>query len=69
MRIVKIIFGGLAALWALSCLTEVFVKAIPNAGGPLLVSQLLGGLAGVALGSAISIACFKSAFKKPVDNK
>ena len=69
MKVVKIILGGLAALWALGCLTEILVKTIPNAGGPLFVSQLMGGLAGVALGSALSIACFKSAFKKPGDTK
>ena len=68
MKVLKIIFGCLGALWALGCFSEMVNKLISGAGGPYIASQLLGGLVGILLGTAICIGCFKSAFKKPDQN-
>lgn len=67
MKIVKMIIGVLAAFWGLGCLTEFLLKGQPNPGGPFFVTQLMAAIFGMAVGSAICIACFKSALKKPDD--
>jgi len=66
MKIVKIIFGTLAALWALAVLFELFTKA-PQWTGSLAFSKWMGAITGILLPSAISITLFRSAFKKVQD--
>jgi hypothetical protein len=60
MKIVKIFFGILAALFALAhC---IYLPMLIIRGD--YISRVLGSLCGLLIGAAISIALFKSAFKK-----
>ena len=60
MKVVKIIFGVIAGLFALAhC---IYLPTLLLRGAH--VSQLLGSLAGLCLGAAISILLFRSAFRK-----
>ena len=64
MKIVKIFFGILAALFALAhC---IYLPMLIFRG--TYISAILGSLGGLLIGAAISIALFKSALKKnPAD--
>jgi hypothetical protein len=59
MKIVKIFFGILAALFALAHCIYLPTLIIRGA----YISAILGSLGGLLVGAAISIALFKSAFK------
>lgn len=65
MKVIKIIFGIVAGLFALThciyLLTLLLRGAIP--------SQLLGSLSGLLIGAAISVTLFKSALKKQATEK
>ena len=60
MKVVKIIFGVLAGLYALGHCIYLPMLIIRGA----YISEYLGSLAGLLVGAAISIVLFKSAFKK-----
>ena len=65
MKIVKIIFGSLAALWALGILLK-FLRNLPfilNSNSPVRGSYAMGALAGMIIFSLISFLLFKSALK------
>ena len=63
MKIIKIIFGGLAALWGLGILVKM-LRSLPFLfNNDLGVSRLLGAVAGMIIAGIICFACFKSAFK------
>ena len=64
MKVVKIIFGSLAALWGLGILLKL-LRSLPLIfNNDLGVSRLLGAVAGMIIAGVICYACFKSAFKK-----
>ena len=63
MKIIKIIFGLLAALYALALIPKL-VLSISHSAAPLAFSYTMGSLVGVLIASAISIALFRSAFRK-----
>jgi len=60
MKVVKIIFGILAGVFALMHCVYLPLLIIRGA----YKSELLGSFAGLLIGAAISIVLFKSAFKK-----
>lgn len=65
MKIVKIFFGILVGLFALAHCIYLPMLIIRGA----YISAVLGSLGGLCVGAVISIALFKSAFKKkPADN-
>ena len=61
MKIIKILFAVLAALWALALIPKL-LAGISHGGGPLGVSHTMGSVAGILIASVFSIALFKSAF-------
>jgi len=63
MKIIKIIFGVLAALWALALIPKL-LSGFSESDSPVASSHLLGSVAGILIMTAISIALFSSAFKK-----
>jgi hypothetical protein len=63
MKIVKIIFGVLAALWALAYIPPLLVS-FSHRDAPLASSSILGAVACILFATAISIAFFRSAFKR-----
>jgi len=60
MKVIKIIFGVLAGLFAFAHCIYLPMLIIRRA----YISEILGSLSGLLIGAAISIALFKSAFKK-----
>jgi hypothetical protein len=63
MKIIKIFFAILAALWALALIPK-FLAGISQSGAPLAFSHIMGSVFGILVASAISIALFRSAFAK-----
>jgi hypothetical protein len=63
MKVIKIIFAVLAALWALALIPKLIAE-ISHTDAPLLISRLLGSITGILIMTAISIVLFRSAFKK-----
>jgi uncharacterized membrane protein required for colicin V production len=59
MKVVKIVFGSLAALWALALIPKLH-GAITHTG-TLVFSHAMGSVFGILIASAISIALFRSA--------
>jgi len=64
VKIVKIFFAVLTGLFALA---HVFYLPILLTRGSH-ISSILGSLAGLCIGAALSVALFKSAFKKQHPN-
>ena len=64
MKVVKIVGAILACLFVVSHLIEIPQK-IGAISGDLAVSWWIGKLVGILIGSAIAIALFKSAARKP----
>jgi hypothetical protein len=60
MKVIKIVFGILAGLYALAHCIYLPMLIIRGA----YISSILGSLVGLLVGAAISIVLFKSAFKK-----
>ena len=60
MKIVKIVFGILAALWALALVPKL-LAGISHSDAPLAFSHIMGSVVGILIASAISIALFRSA--------
>ena len=63
MKIIKIIFGVLAALWALAYIPKI-LSEVSHSDTPFTPSRVLGSVAGILIMTAISIALFRNAFKK-----
>jgi len=63
MKILKIIVGALAALWALALVPKL-VAGISQGGGGFAFSHIMGSVFGILIASAISIALFRSAFRQ-----
>jgi hypothetical protein len=63
MKILKIIFAVLAALWALALIPKLITEISHN-NAQINFSRLMGSIAGILIMTAISIALFRSAFKK-----
>ena len=61
MKVIKIVFGILAALWAIALLAKLFGGSSP--GGDLAFSHSMGSVFGILLACAISISLFRSALK------
>jgi hypothetical protein len=61
MKIVKIVLGIVAALWAVAYLPKVFGDA--SQYGDLAFSHRMGSVVGILISSAISIVLFRSALK------
>ncbi len=60
MKIIKIVFAVLAALWALALVPKLLV-GITHGSGAFAFSHIMGSVVGILIGTAISIALFKSA--------
>ena len=63
MKVVKILFGVLAALWGLALIPKL-LSGIFHSDAPFAFSRMMGSVAGILIASAISIGLFRSAFKK-----
>jgi uncharacterized membrane protein len=63
MKVIKIIVGVLAALWALALIPKL-VAGISQSGGAFAFSHIMGSVFGILIASAISIALFRSAFRQ-----
>lgn len=63
MKTIKIIFAVLAGLWALALIPKLLAGLTQNAG-TYAFRYVMGSVVGVLLASAISIALFRSAFRK-----
>lgn len=63
MKIVKIVFGTLAALWALALIPKLLV-GVSHTDAPFAFSHIMGSLVGILIASAISIILFRSAFRR-----
>jgi hypothetical protein len=63
MKIIKILFAVLAALWALALIPKLS-KGISHSDEPFAISRIMGSVAGIFIAAAISIGLFRSAFKK-----
>jgi len=63
MKIVKLLFAVLMAIWALALVPKL-LNGIAHSGAPSAFSYTMGSLFGMLLVSAISIALFRSAFTK-----
>lgn len=64
MKTVKLIFGTLAALWALALAIELPSK-LSSLGGVYAPSHLIGVLVGIVVMAGISFLLFRSALRKP----
>ena len=62
MKVVKIIFAILAAVWALALIPKL-LAGISQSGVPFAFSHIMGSVAGILIASAISVALFRSALK------
>jgi hypothetical protein len=62
MKTIKIIFGILAALWALAYIPKIYAGI--SQSDTFAFSRIMGSVAGILIASAISISLFRSAFKK-----
>ncbi|HEY8962742.1 MAG TPA: hypothetical protein VIM57_11110 [Luteolibacter sp.] len=63
MKIIKIFFAILAALWALALVPKL-LAGISRVGGSFAFSYIMGSVAGILIASVLSIALFRSAFSK-----
>ena len=63
MKIVKIIFAVLAALWALALIPKL-MAGFSHTGGTYAFSHTMGAVFGILIASAISITLFRSAFRQ-----
>lgn len=63
MKIIKIFFGVLAALWALALIPKLLTW-ISHSDAPLAFSHIMGSVVGILITSAISIVLFRSAFRQ-----
>ena len=64
MRVIKIAVGVLAGLYVLALVPKLIVGLLSVGGGRLAVNRLVGTIAGMLLGTAISLFMFKSGFTK-----
>jgi hypothetical protein len=62
MKVIKIIFGVLAALWALALVPKV-VLSLSHTDSPLAFSHVMGSVFGILIASAISVVLFRSAVR------
>ena len=63
MKIIKIMFGVVAALWALGLVPKLVVW-ISRTDAPLAFSHIMGSVVGILVAAAISITLFRSAFRQ-----
>jgi hypothetical protein len=63
MKIVKIIFAVLAALWGLALIPKL-IAGLSHTGGTYAFSHIMGAVFGILIAAAISIALFRSAFRQ-----
>jgi uncharacterized membrane protein len=63
MKVVNIIVAILAALWAVALIRKL-LAGISHSGAPFAFSYMMGSIFGILIASAISIALFRSAFRK-----
>jgi uncharacterized membrane protein len=63
MKIIKLLFAVLAAVWVLALIPKL-LSGIFHSGSPFAFSYLMGSIFGMLLFSALSIALFRSAFTK-----
>ena len=63
MKIIKILFALLAALWALALVPKL-IAGMSQSGGPFAFSHIMGAVAGILIASVISIVLFRSALGK-----
>jgi len=63
MKAIKIGFGTLAALWALALVPKL-LTSLSHTDAPLAFSHIMGSVFGILIASAISLALFRSAFRR-----
>jgi hypothetical protein len=63
VKVVKILFGVLATLWALALIPKLLAW-VSHRDAPLAFSHIMGSVVGILIASAISIALFRSAFRQ-----
>ena len=63
MKVVKIVFGVLAGLYAAAQVVQLLVMLSRDGHA----SSLLGCVSGLCIGAAISVLLFRSAFKEKVE--
>jgi hypothetical protein len=60
----KMIGGGLAALWALGCLLKIPSSIALLGRSDFAASRLIGSLVGVVVAGGVSFLCFRSALRR-----
>ena len=68
MKVIKILFGILSGLYAIAQVFNLIYTLTHSTGNVYQTSAVGGATAGLCIGAAISIALFKSAFKKQHGN-
>ncbi len=63
MKLLKIIFAVIAALWALALMPKL-VTWLSHTDAPLAFSHIMGSTVGILIASAISVTLFKSALRQ-----
>jgi hypothetical protein len=63
MKVIKIVLGSLAGLWALALIPKLLMS-LSHTDSPLAFSYIMGSVFGILIASAISIALFRSAFQR-----
>jgi hypothetical protein len=63
MKILKIVFGTLAAVWALAYIPKLLLW-ISHSDASFAFSHIMGSAVGMLIATAISITLFRKAFAK-----
>jgi hypothetical protein len=63
MKIIKILFGILAALWALALIPKLLAW-ISHSDARLAFSHIMGSSVGILIAAAISVVLFRSALRE-----
>lgn len=64
MKVLKIIIACLAGVYGIAQVLQLTIRLLGKTDTAYSQGALMGNIAGVFIGLAISVACFKSAFKK-----
>ena len=65
MKVVKIVFGSLAGLYAFAQVVQFAARLMSGDKSAYGQGTLMGSFAGICIGLAICVVLFRSAFRKP----